>query len=277
MNTLNKITTTLCDGIMSLLAGWPAGVVLVVIATVAGVAMALVFRYTSRQRRLGRAVELCRAQVLAIKLYKDDPVVMFRSLGSLLKYTGLRLWYCLPPLVVMAVPLVLLLTQLARWYEYCPLTPGRSAVVELQVAEKDWPNWKNASLKTPEQVVVAAGPVRDDLQRAVYWRIRANGQTPAIIRCELQSEAFGKRVAMAADRDMLSPVSPRRPGADWLDRLLHPGDPGFAAASPVRGFVVHHERRATPLFGLDVPWWLTFVLVSMLAAVLARPFVKVRF
>ena len=68
-----------------------------------------------------------------------------------------------------------------------------------------------------------------------------------------------------------------RPGTSFWDRLLHPGEPGFDADDPLQGITVHYTRRATPLLGFDVPWWLTFVLVSMLAAVAARPLVKVSF
>jgi len=277
MNTINAIMTTACDCILSPFAAWPPLLTLVMVSAIAGVLMAVVFRFTSRQRALKRVVELCRAQLLAIKLYKDDPVVMFFSLGRLLKYTGLRLWHSLPPAIVMIVPFVLLLAQLARWYEYYPLVPGEKAVVELQVAEDAWPDYRNATLETPEQVVVEIGPLRDDQEHAVYWRIRANGEAPARIRCLRQSEEFDKHVALAAQKEPLCAVSVRRPGASWWDRVTHPGEPGFASASPVRGFTIHYARRSTPILGRDVPWWLTFVLVSMLAAVLARPLVKVQF
>ena len=72
-------------------------------------------------------------------------------------------------------------------------------------------------------------------------------------------------------------VDVRRPGPGWVDRLAHPGEPAFASDDPVRGMVIHHARRSTPLFGLDIPWWLTFVLVSILTALLLRPVVKVTF
>jgi hypothetical protein len=29
--------------------------------------------------------------------------------------------------------------------------------------------------------------------------------------------------------------------------------------------------------GLDVPWWLTFLVLCMIAALIARPFLKVQF
>ena len=72
-------------------------------------------------------------------------------------------------------------------------------------------------------------------------------------------------------------VSARRPGPGLWDRLLNPGEPGFAAGDSVRAVVVHQPLRSTPIFGFDIPWWLTFLIVSILAALVVRPLVKVRF
>ena len=86
-----------------------------------------------------------------------------------------------------------------------------------------------------------------------------------------------KQIALADDDGSFPAVDARRPGPGFWDRLLFPGEPGFADDEPVQGITVHHLRRSTPLLGFDVPWWLTFLLVSMLAAVAVRPLVKVSF
>ncbi len=127
------------------------------------------------------------------------------------------------------------------------------------------------------ELAVETRPLRDDEEHAVYWRIRAVEPAPATIRWRLGSEQFTKQMALAAERESFCAVDVRRPGAEWWDRLLHPGEPGFAADSPVKAAVVYYPRRSTPLLGLDLPWWLTFLIVSILAALLVRPLVKVNF
>jgi hypothetical protein len=82
---------------------------------------------------------------------------------------------------------------------------------------------------------------------------------------------------VAEDSARLAKVSERRPGAGLFERWLHPAEAAFASDSPVRAIVVEYPQRSTPLFGYDVPWWLTFFIVSMLAAVLARPWLRVQF
>ena len=277
MNTVNTLLNAVGNTLLEPLAGWPPILTLVLVSAVAGAVIAVVFRFTSRQKALRRLVDLNRAQVLAIKLFKDDPVGIFRSLGQLMKLTGLRLWYSVPPMLIMIVPFVLLLTQLAQWYEYRPLRPGEKAIIELQLAEKAWPQAGELTMQTPPQIQVEARPLRDPKRRSVYWRVRVIESAPATIRWQVGSEQVDKKIALADDTGSLLRVSTRRPGAGFSDRLLHPGEPGFAADASVQGITVHHLRRTTPFFGLDVPWWLTFLLVSMLAALLVRPFVKVSF
>ena len=77
--------------------------------------------------------------------------------------------------------------------------------------------------------------------------------------------------------ERLTQVSLRRPGTDFWDRLLRPGEPGFSADWPVEAVDVLYPRRSTPFFGFDIPWWGTFFIVSIAAALLMKPFVKVQF
>jgi hypothetical protein len=277
MNLVNALLTAAADRVMSPLEALPPVVVLLLLSAVIGILMAFVFRYTSRQQALRRAAEQSRAQVLAIKLFKDDLGTMFRSLSQLLRYTGLRLWYSLPPVLVMMVPFILLLTQLARWYEHYPLSQGDTAVVQLELTEGAWPQSRSVAIQALGPVDIETRPLRDTTEHAVFWRIRADEPGPTTLRWQFGDQQIDKRVAVAADQQAFCPVDVRRPGASWWDRLLHPGEPGLAADSPVCGIVVQYLPRTTPVLGLDLPWWLTFVLVSILAAVLVRPVVGVHF
>ncbi len=277
MNALNTLLNAISDTLLGPLADWPPLVTLVLVSAVAGVLMAIVFRYTSRQQALRRVADLSRAQVLAIKLFKDDPVGIFRSLGQLMKCTGLRLWYSLPPMLVMLVPFVLLLVQLAQRYEYRPLQPDEKMIVEAQLAPQTWPRSAEVALQLPSQIEVEARPLRDHQQHTIYWRARVIDAVPATLHLQVDSEQVDMPIAVSDDGERLLRVTARRPGPGFWGRLLHPGEPGFAAADPLQRVTVHYTRRATPLLGFDVPWWLTFLLVSMLAAVLVRPLVKVSF
>ena len=281
MESLNHILSRTCELCLAPVSQWPLGALLLC-SVLVGIVMAILFRITSNQRAIGRAADGCRAEVLAIKLFQDDLFGIFRSCGRLLKHTGARLAHSLPPMFVMIIPLVFLLSQLAMWYERSPLKTGESVVVQLEMASDQWQRVQHAELKSPIGATVEAGPLRDVSLHAIFWRIRQkepleSGQYTQQLQWEVANETVEKRLTASDGSEQLRPVNARRAGPGWLDQILHPGEPGLPGGGPVRGIVVHYPHRETPLFGWAVPWWLTFLIVSMVSAIAVKPIVGVRF
>ena len=277
MKTLHLLLADLLETILSPLAAWSPLGALILISAVFGVLVALVFRWTSNQQKLSRIANQCRAQVLAIKLFKDDPKSIFRAFGNLLKYSAQRIWCLVPSMMVILLPSILLLVHLAVWYEHRPLSPGETAIVELQLADKAWNARQEFTPELSTQLSLETVPLRDLKNKSVLWRVRVDEVGPSSIQWNINSQVVKKTVALSDEPDVLLPVSVRRAGTGWMDRLLHPVEEAFDSASPVRGISIQHSNRSTPLFGWNIPWWLTVLLVSILAAFLAGPILKVQF
>ncbi|MHC4130284.1 MAG: hypothetical protein ACYSUA_19405, partial [Planctomycetota bacterium] len=113
MNWINARLTAAGDFCLAPFASWPPLVVLIAVSVVAGVGMTVVFRYTSNQRALRAVARRTKAQLMCLRIFKDDLGVAIRCQGSLIKAIGLRLWHSLPPMLVLIVPFVFILTQLA--------------------------------------------------------------------------------------------------------------------------------------------------------------------
>ncbi|REK09456.1 MAG: hypothetical protein DWQ37_18650 [Planctomycetota bacterium] len=277
MDTFNLTLTRAADWVFGWCQRLSPLATLLLLSAVAGVAMAVVFRVSSNQRAIKAAVDRSRAQVLAINLFGHDPRAIFASFAQLLRYTGLRLSYSLPPMLLMLIPFTLLLVQLAMRYEHQPLAGGESTIVKLELAPEAWSDHQRVALKSSPQVKVETPALRDATEHAVYWRVRPLGSTPAVLAWQIDGQTIEKRLDVSGDDVALSAVGVRRPGRGIVDRLLYPAEPALPAAGPVRGIEVQHAPRQTPLFGLDVPWWLTFVLGSIVAALLLRPILRVRY
>jgi hypothetical protein len=278
MNALNSVLTALTDAFFSRWAGGPAWIPLVVVSAAAGIFAAVVFRFTSPQKRLRRDAEMIQAQLLAMKLFRDDLGVMFGSLGRLLQYTARRLWHSLPPVVVMTPPFVLLLAQLARWYEHAPLVPGDQAIAVLQLADDAWTAYTIARPEAGEGLAIETPSLRDPQQKALYWRIRARQPSPSKLTWHFaQGKAIEKTITIAERRQDLVAIDTTRPGPGWLGKLLHPGERPFVPSDGIRGVSVQYPARSTSVFGLDLPWWGNFLVVSILAALVAGRMMKVQF
>lgn len=278
MNVVNAVLTNLTELLWYPLRTLPGVLVLVIWAAIAGALAGLMFRYTSNQKALARVGDQIKANLLAMRLFKDDLRVTFRSQAGLLKAAGLRFWYALPAFVAMLVPFVLLLVQLALRFEYRPLRPGEMAVVELKLAPEAWETGQNAALETPPGVIIQTPALRDARENAIYWRISPQeGATSGRLRWQVAGQTVEKELTVCDDPQRPCTVSMQRPGVSFWDRLLHPGEPAFPADSPVRAAIVHYPPRQTPVFGFDIPWWATFLVASILMAFVLKPVLKVRF
>jgi len=277
MNTLNRFLNDSTGIVLSLFSAWPPLATLVLLSALFGIVVAIVFRWTSNQAKLRRIADLCSAQILAIKLFKDEPKAVFGAFGRLLRYSLLRVWTLVPSMLVIMIPAVLLLVHLAVWYEYRPLSTGESAVLEVQLADGAWAEHQELTPELPSQLTLETPSLRDAQEKSILWRVRVTKPVPATIRWQIGSNVFDKQVAVSAQKEAFTPVSVRRPGPGLWDRLLHPVEPALEKDGPLRGIAVQCPRRSTPVFGWDIPWWVTFLIVSILAAILVRPLIKVQF
>src|SRR5947199_5505318 len=117
VNWLNRAANALGRPLLAPIAVLPGWLSATVIATVTGVLLLVVFKYTSNQRTIKRVRDDINANLLALKLFKDSASVTLRAQGRMI-VGGFRLMVlALVPMLVMALPVTLLLGQLSLWYQ----------------------------------------------------------------------------------------------------------------------------------------------------------------
>ena len=107
-----------------MLPGWLSATV---VAAVTGVLLLAVFKYTSNQRAIKRVRNDINANLLALKLFKDSAGWRFGRRGASCCGAGRLFVLAVVPMLVMAVPVTLLLGQLALWYQARPLQRRRGS------------------------------------------------------------------------------------------------------------------------------------------------------
>ena len=178
--------------------------------------------------------------------------------------------HSLLPTLVMLVPFCLALIQLAQWYEFVPLAPGQTTVVQLDIAHNAWDRSHDVRLTAIGDVSIETESLRDAASGQLAWRVRPEGNEPAELRWQIGSEVIKKQLSVAEAAGPLIPVAVRRPTAVWWDQALNPLEPPCDADGPVRAIRIQHARRQTPIGSWNVPWWATFVIVSIVAAWIFR-------
>jgi hypothetical protein len=171
----------------------------------------------------------------------------------------------------MAVPVTLMMTQLALWYQARPLQIGEEAVLALQLSADADTVWPEIRLDPSEAVEVTAGPVCAYSERTVVWNIVARQPGTSQLVFHVDDLAAEKELAVNAG---FTRVSLQRPSWKWYDALLHPWEAPFRPDSAVQSIEIVYPERDSWTSGTN-NWIVYWFGASMVAALCFRPWLNV--
>lgn len=267
---LNPIATTVADVVYAIFS--PLGVAggLIAASVAVGVLMLPAFKFLSNQKKIARAKDDIKANLLALKLFKDELHVVFgaqvRILWAILR---LQRWV-ITPILWMLLPMLLVLAQMGVRYQWRPLRVGEASL--LRVARTDPKlSAKSMTLTAPPGVTVEAGPVASD--KDVVWRLRAKEVGRHTMTLTVDGKQWEKEIVVGEEGVRVSEV---RPGASWVDQLFYPCELRLPADAGVQSIMVEYPAPTSWFRGADY-WVLSFFVISMIAALLLAPIFKVKF
>jgi uncharacterized membrane protein (DUF106 family) len=245
------------------LPGWLSATV---VAAATGLLLLIVFKYTSHQRAIKSARNDIKANLLTLKLFKDSALIALGAQGRILHGAFRLMVLALVPMLVMTVPVLLLLGQLAPWYQSRPLRVGEETVVTLKLRGDPASSWPEVRLKPNDAIEVTAGPVRVQSKREICWSIKARQPGYHQLEFEVDGEVAGKELAIG---DGYMRVSTRRPAWNWSDILLYPCEAPFRPESAIHSIEMEYPERASWTSGTD-SWVIYWFVVSMVSALCFR-------
>jgi uncharacterized membrane protein (DUF106 family) len=267
---LNAAAGGIANVMLAPVAWMPGWLSATLIAVVTGVLMLLAFKYTSNQVAIKRTRNGIKSNLLALSLFKDSVAVSLRAQGGILTGALRLMVLAIVPILVMVVPMSLLLGQMALWYQARPLHVGEEAVVTVHLKE-DASAVSEIALESSSAITTVVGPVRVPSKDMVCFSIQASEAGCHRLSFAVGGESFTKELAVG---DGYMPTSLMRPAWNWSEALLHPREAPFSSDSAVQSIEVAYPERASWTSGTD--WWLVYwFAVSMVAAFIARPILKV--
>jgi hypothetical protein len=211
---------------------------LTAIAAVTGVVLLWVWKRFSNQERIALAKRQTRAQLYAMRLYADDPALIFRAQGQLLLWSARYLAGMLRPTAVAIVPLLVLCLQLDNVYGHRPPARGESAIVTAQFSGGADLRTLAATLEG-RGVVVETPAVRIPGRRQVCWRVRAVTGASGSVLLRVRGAVIAKAVQC---------------GHGW-------GSPSIDVSCPA---------ATLDVFGFGIDWAVWFLLVSLVTMLVLR-------
>jgi hypothetical protein len=241
------------------LPGWLSATL---VAVLTGAAMLVVFKYTSNQRAIKRVRASIRANLLAVKLFRDNVRVGLRAQRRVVFAALHLLLLAVVPILVMTVPMILLLTQLGAWYQAAPLPVGEETVVTVALRGDPTTPMPEIELVPTDAVEDLSGPVRVTSAREVCWSLRA--QQPGYHRLQFRINGETIEKELAVGRSVMR-VSPIRTDRVWSKDLIeHPREKPFDGDSVVKSISIEYPARHSWTSGTDywVGYWFVVSLIA---------------
>ncbi len=262
----NALGTILFD-LLSFLPKWAS---LVMISSVLGVGMLFVFKYLSNQTAIARVKDDISANLLALKLYKDElrvtAITQVRLFWAVVRLQR----YMLTPVLVTLPPMLLLLGQMGTYYQWDSLAVNEPTLLHVSIESHDGLPL-NVSLTAPGSLRIDAGPIAS--QSDIVWRITPIEPGTYALTINVGEASFTK---LATCGTRMERISVRRPGESWTNQLLHPIEPTIAPGTGIRAIDLDYAKAGSWFCGGDY-WVVSLFAVSMIVALLLKSAVGVRF
>lgn len=250
----------------------PLGVPLVLLSLLAGVAMLLIFRAVSRPDAIRAAKRRMQARLLELRLFGDEPALVWRAQAGLLAANLRYLRAMLIPILAVAIPFVLLFPHLDAIFGRAPLPPGAATALTLRL-DRPFGTWlPEPRIEAPPGLKVETAAVRVPQAREISWELRAEGPVSQPVRIHLGSAEVNKMVR-AGSRGLYLANAAEASAMAWI---WDPGEP-LIGAPGVDSVRIAYRAARFSLWGLELPWEAWFVIFSMVSALAAKSYWKVVF
>lgn len=223
--------------------------------------MVWIFGKVSNQDAIKLTRSRMGAELIALRLFKDDLRVFFRIQYQILIWTLRYLRQSIVPMIILMIPVVMILIQLNLHYAMRPLGVGEQTLVNVIVRDA-------GSLTEGAEIVLHAGAeieietagVRVPKTREISWRVRGNSPGDLDLVVKVGEESVTKTMSVGS-RD--EGVSSLRTGEHWLTNLLYPGEAPIPKQSAIESIEILYPDLDISIFGWGMDWLILFFVLSM--------------
>lgn len=283
MNALNHVVNAVFDALLWPLEKLGRGPALVITAGIFGVLALVAFKHLSRQKAIARVKDRIKAHLIEIRIWADDPRIVFTAIGKVLwanlRYLALNLL----PFVPLSIPFTFVIAQCVVRYAFDPVPvratsehrlAGQGTTLRVALKPGSATSVSGLQVRFPEGLELVSPLVRIPSEGLAFQEFHATRAGTFEIELAL---ADGTRVTKEFVAGDVQPrrFQPDRASGFW-SAWLWPAEDAFEAASPFQRVHVDYPDS-------DIGWLpsgpggvlLVFVISSMLFGALAIKPLKV--
>jgi len=264
MSALHALQARLFALLLDPFAWFTPLVGLALTSALSGVLLVIGFRVASRPEAIRAAKRQVQAQLLAVRLYREDLTVVFRSQLSLLRGLGVYMRNMLLPFLAMLLPFGLLFAHLDARYSTRALRPGERGLVKVIVTPATINQWR---LEVSEGISIDSPPVRIPSRGEIVWRVQATTIGRHSIALVDGSHRVEKEARIATED---SGAAPRRASPTFMSLFVAPTEPTIAKSTGVESIEIEYPPLPLSVAGWHLHWIVVFLLASSAVALLLR-------
>jgi hypothetical protein len=237
----------------------------VALSLVIGLAMVVLFGYTSNQKAIKAAKDQLKAHLLAVRLFRDQLPVVAGSYAKILRGTGRYLRLAFMPLLYVIVPITLLIVQLDRSLGSTGIPTGAPFLLTVRASNADAMN--ALSLDLPKEIEMTASAVHVPAENEVVWRLAAQKDGEYEIKVVAGAEKAPKTLRVSSQ---LTRVSPERLRGHFWERMFMSGEPALPENGTIAAISIDYPDRNIEIAGYEMNWIWLFFIFSMAAGYLFK-------
>ena len=259
---VNTVLNKIFDIIFLPFQGMSPWVGMIIISLLTGFLMLFIYRHTSNQVGIKRVKDRIKANLLEIRLFKDNMSVSLKAQGNILLANLKYITYSFKPLLVMIVPIILILVQLNFWFGYQPLKVGESTILKVKLEEGQNPLILDLKVEPSAALSIETPPLRIEEEREISWRLRANEKGIHKLNLTLDNQRLFKEVLVA--QKALIKVSPQKVERGFFNELFNPVEKPLPRDLPIKSIEILYPSKSMSLFGRHIHWLIVYFALSII-------------
>ncbi len=234
----------------------------------------VVYKKISSPKTIKITKEKIKANILAIRIYKDFWKVILSSFFKSMFYIGKYFSLNLVPLLVTIPILFPVLVQMDVRYGMRPFHVGEEAVIKVRVSQD--PNDLEAQLLESRNFKTKMNPVfingyKDEKKmqpiKEIDWKVEAVRAGASSIQVKINDRTYEKSLVIGNNRGALSNRKFRE--SSWA-HIIYPVEGLFAKSGVIEDVYIEYPSTSISFAGLKMHWLLINIVLVVIIALAFR-------
>ncbi|MCJ7525805.1 MAG: hypothetical protein MUP71_11400 [Candidatus Aminicenantes bacterium] len=258
---INYFLTRGCDLLLAPFAKLPPFWGILFLSLLTSLFVLVVYRAVSSPQKVKDTKNQIKANILAIRLYRDFWKTIIGSFFKSLYYTGKYFALNLVPLFLLLPLLFLLFVQMDIRYGMRPFRPDESITVK--AGFKSDIGAANVEILPNLHYRSTMNPVFITALREVDWKLKAVQSGSTAIAITVNGISVQKNLIIGKNMPALSN---KKMAASSLEHFIYPAEKLLAASTPLQYLSIQYPARSISFLGLRTHWLVYYLVLTMVIA-----------